>query len=98
MHDRESDDDYGGLVAQLSPKWRVIACKHSIQWILQRRKGRGWQAECFCLTRDALLRNIREKGAGATPAMLQALACLPERFAAPTPVSGSPGPIQEDDR
>jgi hypothetical protein len=33
----ESDDSYPGAVAILNSGWRVILCRHRIQWILQHR-------------------------------------------------------------
>jgi hypothetical protein len=34
----ESDDSYPGAIAVLNSGWRVIECRHDIQWILQYRK------------------------------------------------------------
>jgi hypothetical protein len=33
----EETDDYPPVIARLNERWRVIACRGSIQWILQRR-------------------------------------------------------------
>ena len=56
----ETSDDYGGVVAQLSPEWRVIVCRDGLQWVLQRRKNGGaerpWRARHYCRTRRALVR------------------------------------------
>lgn len=41
----------------LNEHWRVVF--DPLQWILQKRQGR-WRDRCFCVTRVALLRCIRE--------------------------------------
>lgn len=60
---REQSDDYFRVVAVLNDRWRVIVCKDSIQWILQKRRRDTlkWDGESYCMTRQGLLRNIREK-------------------------------------
>jgi hypothetical protein len=58
---REDDEGYGGVIAQLDEQTRVVECADSIQWILQRRSGVKWRNCSFCQSRAALLRNIREK-------------------------------------
>ena len=55
---RERDDGYKGVVAQLAPRWRVIACKDGIQWILQRKEashGGPWRGVSYHTNRDGLL-------------------------------------------
>ncbi|WP_157440939.1 hypothetical protein [Aestuariivita boseongensis] len=37
----ETSDHYVGVIAHLCPRHRVIVCRDSIQWILQRRKNGG---------------------------------------------------------
>jgi len=81
----ESADDYAGVVAWLSDRHRVITCKHSIQWILQRRDGERhgrarWAAAGYFLTREALIRASRALCGRIDPAALAALAALPEYF------------------
>ena len=56
---RERDDGYKGVVAQLTPRWRVIVCKDGIQWILQRKEashGGPWRGVSYHTNRDGLLR------------------------------------------
>ena len=36
---RERDDNYNRVIVQLAPRWRVIVCKDSIQWIQQRKEA-----------------------------------------------------------
>src|SRR5262245_32007927 len=56
----EKSDTYP-TIAVLNDRWRVIACKNSIQWILQKRSGPNhWRGRYFCRTRDALICCARE--------------------------------------
>jgi len=43
----ESGDNYGRVVARLNSRWRVIECRHLIQWILQYRAS----AETYATSR-----------------------------------------------
>ena len=52
---RERDEAYP-TVARLSDTIRVIECKDSIQWILQRRAGDQWKGLAYCRTRAGLIR------------------------------------------
>lgn len=66
---REEADDYPAIVALLDTGWRVIECRDSIQWIVQRRAGKRhgqtrWESRCFCRTREGLLRRVRELAGG----------------------------------
>jgi hypothetical protein len=90
----EENDDYP-VVAALNPAWRVIACKHSLQWILQHRRGGpdSWRGEWFCRTREALVRGVRMHtgDAGLLPGdALVVLLRLPE-------ILPSKGPEDVDD-
>jgi|SRR5450631_1948149 hypothetical protein len=84
----ESDSRYP-VVAQLSPRWRVIECRHQIQWVLQRRHGPGgpestlratWDGRSYRRTKDALIRCCREHAGELDPSALLALAALPARI------------------
>ena len=77
---RERDDGYKGVVAQLAPRWRVIACRDGIQWILQRKEashGGPWRGVSYYTSRDGLLR-----ACGSLKALpssgLEALEALPD--------------------
>ena len=54
----KSADDYGRVIALLNPRWRVIECRHRLQWILQHRgspekpRRDDWRGRSYC-------RNIR---------------------------------------
>jgi hypothetical protein len=55
---RESDNDHPAIA--LDDKTRVIDCKDSIQWILQRRSSHQWRSLSYCRSRDALIREARK--------------------------------------
>ena len=78
----EEADDYCDVVLVLNHDWRIIVCRHGIQWILQRRAGvrhgkARWDGKCYCRTRDGLASRVRELvGVEA----VNALAPLPTRI------------------
>ena len=81
-HDnRECSDTYSRIVFA-TDKHRVIVCKDTFQWIIQRRRPakqpaeRAWGALGYCVTRKALLRLWR-KHTGSVPTEL---AALPKNF------------------
>jgi len=57
----ESADSYP-VVVRLNGRWRVIACRHGVQWILQYRNRAEtvardvWRGRSYCRTREALIR------------------------------------------
>jgi len=56
---RESHDAYEGLILQLCDRWRVIICRHGMQFVLQKRSSTTntgvWLGKSFCTTREALI-------------------------------------------
>ena len=56
---KETSDNYVQVVAQLSKGWRVIRCRHDLQWIIQNRspadlnKGR-WVGHSYHMTLERL--------------------------------------------
>ena len=57
---RESHDAYCKVIAQTVPRWRIIACKHGLQWIVQKRSTEApntgvWVGFSHCTTRNALI-------------------------------------------
>ena len=48
----------GAFPVTLSDRWRVSY--DPLQWILEIRQGPRWRARSFCVTREELLRCIRE--------------------------------------
>ena len=77
----EENDTYPA-VAALNDRWRVIVCKNSIQWILQRRRSgpNSWRGRSFCCTREALIRCVREHAGQIGGDALVILLRLPERI------------------
>lgn len=77
----EESDNYP-VIASLNDRWRVIACRQSIQWILQRRRGGvdHWRGYWFCRTREALIRGAREHAGQIAGDALVVLLRLPESF------------------
>jgi hypothetical protein len=71
---------------QLNARWRVIACRDGIQWILQYRNrtetvaGGDWRGRSYCRTREALIRCCRAYSGEIDPAAVAALQTLPERI------------------
>lgn len=80
----EGSDDYFDVVVRLNNRWRVIVCKDSIQWILQRRDTgtaqRPWRGKRYCTTKSALLRGCGEKCGDIDPAAMAVLEALPAKF------------------
>lgn len=83
---RESDDAYGGVIAVLNDRWRVIACRDGIQWILQRQDatrslhGTAWRGQSYCRLRDGLLSACNAHAGAITASALAILNQLPARF------------------
>ncbi|WP_457650682.1 hypothetical protein [Profundibacter sp.] len=82
LANRETADEYRRVVFRAG-RYRVIECRHGIQWILQKRRNRksprgvAWEALGYCQTRKALDRLCRANIGSTT----QHYAQLPERFA-----------------
>jgi len=75
------------IIVQLNDRWRVVDAPPNWppQWILQRKKGAasrkrtGWVGEAFCITREALERNIREHCGPVDPIAMATIDALPAR-------------------
>jgi hypothetical protein len=83
----ETAEDYARVVAILNPRWRVIECRDSVQWILQRRAKaephpRPWEGRSYCRTSEALIRCAREHAGEINPEACAILAALPSRLEA----------------
>ena len=79
---QETSDGYQRVIAILGDRWRVIECRDSIQWILQRRENgtakRPWRAVGYFRTRKALIRVCGGFNREFHPGALTALDHLPE--------------------
>ena len=56
---KETSDNYVQVVAQLSKRWRVIRCRHDLQWIIQRRSSADlnkglWVGQSYHMTLESL--------------------------------------------
>lgn len=86
MSTAESDDSYPRVIAILNRGWRVIECRHGIQWILQRRNRAEtvarhvWRGRSYCSTKEALIRCCDEHAGQIDPAARLTLMALPERI------------------
>jgi hypothetical protein len=82
----ESADDYHRVVARLNDRWRVIECRHGLQWVLQHRgspempRTDDWRGRSYCRTSEALRRCSREHAGAIDPAASAILTALPERI------------------
>jgi hypothetical protein len=80
----ETADDYLRVIARLCRQHRVVVCKDSIQWILQRRKKGGaerpWRSAGYFRTCDALIRVSASLCGRVDPAAMAILAALPSHF------------------
>jgi hypothetical protein len=82
---REESDTYGGIVAVLNPKLRVIRGKCNLQWIAQRqnteRNGAPvWKSFAYCGTREGLLLRLPKRGYGCDPDAWAIIEALPDCF------------------
>jgi hypothetical protein len=68
------------VIARLNDRWRVVACKNNIQWILQVRRGNRWHGKYFFRTREGLVLLAREYAGEISGDALVILLRLPERF------------------
>ena len=73
----ESVDSYSKVLFYITHAIRVIECRNSIQWILQRKDDARcrWRAVGYFRTRNALIREVWKLGQNASQ-----LYQLPERF------------------
>lgn len=83
--DRETASDYSAVVAVLNDRWRVIACRNRIQWILQRRDASRagatrWTGDSYFRTREALIVFCRTRAGQCAASTMAILAALPERY------------------
>ena len=56
---KETSDNYVQVVAQLSKRWRVIRCRHDLQWIIQRRSSADlnkglWVGQSYHIIRESI--------------------------------------------
>jgi hypothetical protein len=80
----ESDHNYRWIVAQLNDRWRVIACKDGIQWVLQVGKptktgpSKDWRGREYFRRRKSLICACATSAGPIDPSALAILQALPE--------------------
>ena len=79
---RERDDNYTRIVVLLTHRWRIITCKHGIQWILQKRSVEPpntgtWAGKSYATTRDGLMAACSSRGLLSEAFARQVLEALP---------------------
>lgn len=57
---RERDDLYNRVIVKPKDRWRIILCRHALQFILQKRSAKTpnagvWVGKSYCTTRDSLI-------------------------------------------
>lgn len=82
---RERDDDYGDVIVDLAPRWRVIICKDGMQFILQQRSvappNTGtWSGKSYSTTRSGLIAACSERELLSATLEGQLLDALPASF------------------
>ena len=81
---QETSDQYARVLAQLCATHRVITCRESIQWILQRRKKggaeRSWRAVGYYRTKSALIQACATLCGRIDPTAMAILLALPSHF------------------
>jgi hypothetical protein len=82
----ESDNLYTGIVVVLNSGWRVIECRHGVQWVLQHRNRavtvarHVWRSRSCCRTKAVLIRCCDEHAGQIDPAARMTLVALPDRI------------------
>ena len=79
---RERDDNYTRIAVLLTRRWRIIVCKHGIQWILQKRSvappNTGtWAGKSYATTRDGLMAACSGRGLLFKPTARLTIEALP---------------------
>ena len=81
---RETSDDYPKVVFHINARWRVIECRDSVQWILQKRTNKAgegkWYGKSYCRTKTALIRCVQGKIGVIDPVSETFLHRLPDRI------------------
>ena len=80
---RERDDSYAKVIAQLGPRWRIIACKDVSQWIIQKKEASHagpWRGVSYHTCRGSLLRTSGSLNLLSAASEEQLLDALPSSF------------------
>jgi hypothetical protein len=79
---RERDDNYQGVIVQLAPRWRIIECRDTIQWIIQKRSAEPlnpgyWLGASYVTDRNKLIELSTTLGLLSEPSLRAVLEALP---------------------
>ena len=82
---REASDDYKFIICNISDRYRVILCKHAIQWIIQicdgKRNGRRrWTGQHYVTSKPKLIELCRRLDGFTEQAHLPILLGLSENL------------------
>ena len=82
---RERDDDYNNAIMELRNGWRIILCRHGLQFIIQKRStkkpNRGvWVGKSYHTTRDSLIDVCSHLNLLYDPEIKAKLLKLPEKI------------------
>ena len=78
---RERDEHYAHVIANPSPRYRVILCTQRLQWIIQEKEASHeapWRAEDYHTSRDSLLKACGKRGLLSDPNSEAVLYALPD--------------------
>jgi len=79
---RETDENYKGVVAVLNQKLRVIKGACGLQWIVQNRSTPAvWRSIAFCATNEGLLLRLPANGHGCNPEAWRVIEGLADSYA-----------------
>ena len=79
----ESADSYDDVIAQLSPRCRVITCRDVAQWIIQKKEASHagpWRGVSYHTCRDSLMRTCGSLNLLSATVEDQLLDALPASF------------------
>ena len=80
---RERDDDYGGVVLHLDPRWRIITCRKKTQWVIQKKEAAHagpWRSVSYHMCRSSLIRTCGSLNLLSATVEGQLLDVLPSTF------------------
>jgi hypothetical protein len=80
---RERDDSYAKVIAQLGPRWRIIACKDVSQWIIQKKEASHagpWRGVSYHTCRSSLICTCGSLNLLSAASEEQLLDALPSSF------------------
>ena len=80
---KETSDFYGSVIAILASRWRVIACRNGIQWILQKRTAEPlhkgiWRGQSYHTNRNGLIEACARLELSSEAKFKTVLQALPE--------------------